>query len=111
MLIVAAALLLLVTACRGNGSDDGLPPVSGTQIPSVVLAARDHLAQRLNVRADSIQIRTIQDREWADACLGYARAGEACAQVITPGYRAVFASGGQTYEYRTDLTRNFRAAP
>jgi Flp pilus assembly protein CpaB len=106
-LAAVAALALLAAACGGDDANDS-PPPSETQIPSPVLAARADLARRLNVTPDSIRIQTIEEREWPDACLGLARSGEACAQVITPGYRAVFASDGQTYEYRTDRTTNFR---
>jgi hypothetical protein len=88
------------------------PPAN---VPAVVLAARNHLAQQLQHPADSIEIVSYTRVDWPNSCLGYERPGEVCAQVITPGYRAAFATtvGGPraTYEYHTDLTSNFRAPP
>lgn len=108
--VVAAAVL---AACGGDDADagNGGPPPAGTQVPSVVLAARADLARSLSVQPDAIQIRTIEEQQWSDGCLGLGRPDEGCIAVITPGYRAVFAYNNQTYTYRTDLAMHFRRQP
>ncbi|MEY2984983.1 MAG: hypothetical protein RLZZ568_1600, partial [Cyanobacteriota bacterium] len=40
--------------------------------------------------------------QWTDSCLGLAKAGELCAQVITPGWRVEVSDGQTRWIYRTD---------
>ncbi len=47
---------------------------------------------------------------WPDACLGAARPGELCAQVITPGYRVTVEQGGDRIEYHTSRMGAVRTA-
>lgn len=109
-LLIAAGFL--VSACAGDNRDDGVSPTPvGTQVPAVVLAAQADFARLRGVPVAQVQIRTVEEREWPDSCLGLARQGELCAQVITPGYRVVFAHDNLTYEYRTDRTGSFRPVP
>ena len=77
-------------------------PVSGAGVPAAVLAAQKHLAARLNVPAQQIQVTNIISQDWPDSCLGAASATEMCAQVITPGYEVVFTVGATQYIYHTD---------
>ena len=65
-------------------------------------AAQTALATKLGVDANQITIVSIDPVEWPDACLGAATEGEMCAEVITPGYRIVLATGGKQYEAHTD---------
>ncbi len=60
--------------------------------PRVVLDA-------LNQAGSGARIISVEPVDWPDACLGAAGPGEACAQVITPGYRIVTEQGGETIEY------------
>ncbi|MBN1371098.1 MAG: hypothetical protein JW987_03980 [Anaerolineaceae bacterium] len=71
--------------------------------PEAVLKARALLAQELNVAEAEITIATIEEKEWPDACLGAAVAYEACAAVITPGYRVVLTVDGNSHELRTNM--------
>jgi hypothetical protein len=64
---------------------------------------RQILAQQLQLDLDQIEIVTVEEVEWPDACLGVYTADVMCAQVITPGYRVVLAVDGQQYEYHTNL--------
>jgi hypothetical protein len=43
-----------------------------------------------------------EDATWPDSCLGCVKAGETCAQVLTPGYRIVLRVRDATYEYHTN---------
>lgn len=88
----------------GEGGPGGSSPDSS--IP--VEAARADLAQRLGVSTDRIEVVSVERVEWPDACLGAARTGEACAQVITPGYRVVLAVDGVEYVYHTDMGTHAR---
>lgn len=42
---------------------------------------------------------SVTPMEWPDACMGLAQPGEACAQVVTPGYIVVIERGGQRTTY------------
>ena len=68
------------------------------------------LQRRLGVDAEAIVVDDIEFAEWPDSCLAAAEEGEACAQVITPGFVIVFEAGGDQYEYHTDLNGNVRLA-
>ncbi len=49
-------------------------------------------------------------QEWSNSCLDAAAEGEACAEVITPGFVIVIEVEGTSYEYHTDLNGNLRLA-
>jgi heat shock protein HslJ len=67
-----------------------------------VLAAQQWLASQLNVALEQVKIINIEQAQWSDSCLGLGKPNESCAQVITPGWKAVFEVNGTTYEVRTD---------
>ena len=49
--------------------------------------------------------------EWPDACLGVSTSEEACAQMITPGYRITLTTLTQEFVFHTDRSgREFRLA-
>jgi hypothetical protein len=49
--------------------------------------------------------------EWPDACLGVSTPEEACAQMITPGYRITLTTLTQEFVFHTDRSgREFRLA-
>lgn len=56
------------------------------------------------------ELMAVEAVEWPDACLGFARPDEACAQVITPGYRVIVEQGNETIEYHTARASEFRRA-
>jgi len=64
-----------------------------------------------DARADAgpgASIVSVEPVDWNDACLGAARGGETCAQVVTPGYRIVAAQGGSRIEYHTGRVAGLR---
>jgi hypothetical protein len=71
------------------------------QEQSTNIALQD-LAAELAADSGSITVVSAQAVEWPDSCLGITREGVVCAQVITPGFRIILASGGNQYEYHTD---------
>lgn len=76
-------------------SSQGIPPLAALQ-------AQSNLAERLNIPADRIEILSYEREDWPNACLGLASKGEACADVVIPGWFVVLRAGGQRYEAHTD---------
>lgn len=64
----------------------------------------DDLAARTSAE---VTLVSAEHTKWPDASLGNPQPGMAYAQVITPGYKIVLASGGANYEYHTDTAGNF----
>jgi hypothetical protein len=86
-----------------GAADLGLDPAA----PQIVLDnAMAFLNQNLGVPVDQIQVVSVTQVEWPDACLGLPEADEMCAQVITPGYSINVMVQDQVYEVRTDATGN-----
>ena len=108
-----SALVLLLAACApqqngvpvtGQTPSAGTPSAAPGLPPEAVLDAQQWLATQLSVAIEQVQIMDIEQAEWTDSCLGLGKPNEGCAQVITPGWRAVFEVNGKTYEVRTDET-------
>jgi hypothetical protein len=94
----------------GNGGNGG-----STTVPAgaedAVQAAKEDLANTYEGRtADEVKLVSIAAKDWPDACLGVPGRGEACAQVITPGYEMVLDLEGAHYFYHTDEGTNVRLA-
>jgi hypothetical protein len=70
---------------------------------SAVTKARQYLAQELGMNLSEIKLQNAKSVDWPDSCLGAAKVGQVCAQVITPGYQIVFEAGGKQYEIHTDM--------
>jgi hypothetical protein len=68
-----------------------------------VQAALAALMKALGLTEAQIHVVSVAPRVWSDACLGVAVPGQACAEVVTPGYNVVLGgSEGQVYEYHTN---------
>jgi hypothetical protein len=116
-LILLAAVLL--AACTSpNSPAVSTPPAQSpteaqqpAQFPTeaqqlaqqVSQAAQQVLASQLGVNLDAIRLDKIEAAQWSDACLGLGQPDEACAAVITSGYKVTFTVNGQVYEVRTNL--------
>lgn len=104
-------LMLAIAACSPAGTEPAAPPPGNTEEAQQVAedalpAAREALADYLEVSPEAIEAQQIEDAEWPNACLGLAQSGEMCAEVITPGYLITFMVEGQPYAVRTDLDGN-----
>lgn len=64
--------------------------------------ALEDLAQRLSVPVEEISVRYAEAVDWPDSCLGVAVPGQACLDVITPGFRISLWHGWTNYVYHTD---------
>jgi 4-hydroxy-L-threonine phosphate dehydrogenase PdxA len=101
-MILAAAMVLLLTAC---GPQEVSVPATGVESAEAEAAgaAMLDLADRTGVNIAEVQVVSIQQTEWMDACLELGQPGESCAQVVVPGYRVVLEVEGQQYVYHTDM--------
>lgn len=80
--------------------------------PAATLRVRATLARELGVPQRDIRLVSVEAVEWPDACLGVYLPDEACAQVVTPGYKLILDAQGRQYQYHTDLTGDvIRALP
>jgi len=66
------------------------------------LVALEDLSARLGVEVESIAVISAEFVQWPDACIGAAQPDEACAEIITPGFKIALESGGQSFVYHTD---------
>ncbi len=81
-------------------TDTGSQTISDQQQPAVD-AALQLLASDLNADPTTIRVKSVEEQDWSDACLGLAAPDEMCAQVIVPGYQVVLTASGQDYTVRT----------
>lgn len=80
------------------------PPISlgDEPYPPSVASAIRSLSTDLGVEPGAVQVVDFQPIDWPDSCLGFTGTGEACAEVITPGWIVNLAIGGIEYEIHTD---------
>jgi hypothetical protein len=75
-------------------------------LPGAALTTRQILSQKLKIDLSEIGIVNVEAFDWPDACLGLTMEGQACAAVITPGYKISMEADGDEYIYRTDEVGN-----
>lgn len=101
---------LILSACGASGTD---VPTALTQVgpalenvlpPDVALNIRNKVSEILGVPVESIQLKSIEQMEWPDGCLGLGGPDESCVQAVTPGWLLVFTANGQEYRFRADQT-------
>ncbi|MFZ1753486.1 MAG: hypothetical protein WBO46_22755 [Caldilineaceae bacterium] len=73
----------------------------GGRPTALIERAKAEVAKLARSSADSVQVVNVESVDWSDSSLGCPKGGMMYAQVITPGYRIVLASGDQTYEFHT----------
>jgi len=80
--------------------------------PPAITAALLAWAESLGIDPATVEVVGYAPAEWASSCLGLAQAGEACADVITPGWVVDLRSGDQNGTAHTDdLGLRVRLAP
>ena len=65
--------------------------------------AKEDLVQATGAESDAITVVSTEEMEWSDASLGCPDPDTMYAQVITPGYKIVLESGGNSFNYHTGL--------
>ncbi|MGL5510202.1 MAG: hypothetical protein ACRC2J_14110 [Microcoleaceae cyanobacterium] len=73
---------------------------------AIAEAVRQDLFRKTGIPTDQVQIKEASTAQWPNACLGLAKSGEMCAEIIVPGWRIVLSDGKQTWIYRTDNQGN-----
>lgn len=76
---------------------EACPPEEETDVLTG-MAVHD-LAQRLEIKPENIEVRSVEAVEFPDASLGVPGEGQMYAQVITPGYVIILSADGETYRY------------
>lgn len=115
-LTLLGLLLFLLAACTPVTTGDTrtpAPPVPATAqvdatatvvVPEPVTLLQTTLAGTLGLPVAEVRIAGVEAVDWSDTCLGAPRPDEMCAEVITPGYRVVFATPQGRYVIHTDQT-------
>jgi ribosomal protein L20A (L18A) len=62
------------------------------------------VSARAQVSPKDVQVVRVEAVDWPDSCLGCTHPGQACLEVITPGYRILVRAAGQEYEYHASRT-------
>jgi len=70
--------------------------------------AVDSLHDQTHAPKSDIAGETQDEATWNDSCLGCAKTGEKCSQVLIPGYRIVLRVRDATYEYHSDRSGRVR---
>jgi hypothetical protein len=120
--ILVLSVLVGILMMAGCSLSSGIPATEtvssvGTEIasalpPDVAVQIQNQVSQAIGVPVDQIQIKTVEQRDWPDSCLGLGKPDESCAQVITPGWLVVFNASGKEYSFRADETgTNIRQEP
>lgn len=111
-LIIPAILLISIVLT-------GCSPALGATItptPEKILNPTESpeqvLAQNTDFTLEQITFLDSEHVDWNNACLGAAKPGEICAQVITPGFRITLDTPAGIYEIHTDETgKVYRIVP
>jgi hypothetical protein len=69
------------------------------------------IAGDLGVPPDTVQVVSIEPRNWPDASLGCPQPDMLYAQVVTPGYLVLVDVSGERIEYHTDERRTVVRCP
>jgi len=77
-------------------------PAPDAPYPPAVAAAIGWWAQNAGVDPGRVVVVSFEAAPWPDACLGLPQEGEACAQVVTSGWRVLLRSGDRTITLRAD---------
>ena len=80
--------------------DEPRAPVVGEVPDPILSAAREDLATKLDVSAESIGVKESAEVVWNDGSLGCPRPDQVYTQALQPGYRIVLEHGGRQYDYR-----------
>ena len=86
-------------------------PTRSAEEAKMVDMARQDLAKRESVAVDQVKVVSVTSVQWPTTALGCPQPGIMYAQIVTPGYRIVLESKGQTYEYHSDRGRRVVYCP
>ena len=79
------------------------PPTIETAKDEAVSAAREVLSASLGVSSSQVELLIAEEVMWSNTSLGCPEPGKQYAEVVVPGFRAIFEYEGQKYEYHTNI--------
>jgi hypothetical protein len=106
--LVCAGLLL--TACGSGATSTSIPAtqvmatVASSLPPDVALNVQNRVSEILKTPVESLQLQSIEQKDWPNGCLGLPQEAEVCTEAVTPGWLLVFNVDGQSYRFRIDQT-------
>ena len=89
----------------GDSRDSKLPPTDALVGLRLSEQARADLASRLRVGKESVTVNLFSPMMWPDPSLGCPVKDQVYPQQPTRGFVIHLGSGGQSYEYHSDMTR------
>jgi hypothetical protein len=92
-------------APRDDARDAKLPPTDAVVGLRLSEQARTDLAGRLRIGKESVTVNLFRPTMWPDASLGCPVKDQVYPPQPTRGFLIELASGGQSYEYHSDMTR------
>ncbi|KPV52691.1 hypothetical protein SE17_13960 [Kouleothrix aurantiaca] len=102
MLLCANGKATTISAAGSAEPGAANPPALDAPGQAMLALARATLAKDLGLQETAVQVLSGEPVEWNDSSLGCPTPDQMALQVITPGYRFVLQSGGQSYELHTD---------
>src|SRR5215213_11167266 len=107
-ILVLLATGLALAACGSNQATTPAAPqnpaLENTLPPEVALNVQNFIIESMGVAAENIEIKSVEQQDWPNGCLGLPEGDEACAEAITPGWLLTFKIDNQEYKYRVDQT-------
>ena len=95
--------LTLEQSEENSGEPRAVPAAAGTPgATSETAALTAAIATDLGVPPESVQVVSIEPRNWPDSSLGCPQPDMLYAQVVTPGYLVLVDVSGERIEYHTD---------
>ena len=79
-------------------------PAVPAEAEQALAAARLTVSEAFEIDPWQISLQVIEAKDWSNSCLGLAGPDEACAEVVTPGWRMVVSAGEQLVEVHTGET-------
>lgn len=101
------AALTLEESAAAPAAPVAVPPAAGTPVVAQDVAALlPAIAQDLDVPVDSVQVLSVESRNWPDSSIGCPQPDMLYAQVVTPGYLVLVEVSGEPFEYHADERGN-----
>lgn len=80
------------------------PTNPATTLPERFLAAQEGVAKQYDLAIEQVVLISYLSVEWPNSCLWENRPGNACMDVITPGYELIFETPMEMWKYtRTQM--------
>jgi hypothetical protein len=75
-------------------------------VSAVERVIKSYAAQN-NLDVSTIRLVSSEQVDWPDGCLGVAKPGMMCIQVITPGYRIILEVNGRAVELHSTISGDY----